>query len=116
MIGYDDIGNNPKCYRIYIPPIGKYIKSGHVTFDEATFPVVKQKQPVTRVELHDDAEEDGIDSIKTVGAHQEDEHAYWILSWITWMLKQLISNQTLRKRYMSNNHLDMSNMDQIVKS
>src|SRR6056297_3939244 len=73
MIGYDDIGNNPKCYRVYIPSIGKYIKSGHVTFDEATFPAVKQKQPVTRIELHDDAEEDGIDSIKTVGAHQEDE-------------------------------------------
>jgi hypothetical protein len=73
MIGYDDIGNNPKCYRIYIPSIGKYIKSGHVTFDEATFPAAKQKQPVIRVELHDDAEEDNIDLIKTVGAHQEDE-------------------------------------------
>jgi hypothetical protein len=73
LIGYDDIENNPKCYRIYMPSIGKYIKAGHVTFDEATFPAVKQKQPVMRVELHDDVEEDNIDLIKTVGAHQEDE-------------------------------------------
>src|SRR6056297_3110167 len=56
-----------------MPSIGKYIKSGHVTFDEATFPAMKQKQPVSRVELHDDAEEDDVDSMKTVGAHQEDE-------------------------------------------
>ncbi|EWM20124.1 retrotransposon unclassified [Nannochloropsis gaditana] len=38
LIGYDDIGNNPKCYRIYIPSLGRYIRSGHVTFDEETFP------------------------------------------------------------------------------
>jgi hypothetical protein len=73
MIGYDDIGNNSKCYRVYIPSIAKYIKSGHVTFDEATFPAAKQKQPVIRVELHNDAEEDNIDLMKTVGAHQQDE-------------------------------------------
>jgi hypothetical protein len=72
MIGYDDIGNNPKCYRIYIPSIGKYIKSGHVTFDEETFPA-KRRQPDTRVETYHNEEEDGIDSIRTVGAHQEDE-------------------------------------------
>jgi hypothetical protein len=73
LIGYDDIGNNPKCYRIYMPSIGKYIRSGHVTFDEATFPAMKQKQPVSRVKLHNDVEEDDVDSMETVGAHQEDE-------------------------------------------
>jgi hypothetical protein len=56
-----------------MPLIGKYIKSGHVTFDEATFPAVKQKQPVTNIELHEDIEEDNIESIETVGAHQQDE-------------------------------------------
>jgi len=73
LIGYDDIGNNPKCYRIYMPSIGKYIKSGHVTFDEATFPAMKQKQPVSRVELHDDVEVDDVGSMETVGAHQKDD-------------------------------------------
>jgi hypothetical protein len=52
---------------------GKFIKSGHVTFDEATFPAIKQKQPVSRLELHDDVEGDDVDSMETVGAHQEDE-------------------------------------------
>ena len=41
VIGYDDVGNNPKCSRIYMPSIGKYIKSGHVTFDETKFPAAK---------------------------------------------------------------------------
>jgi hypothetical protein len=73
MIGYDDIGNNSKCYRIYIPSIAKYIKSGHVTFDEATFPAVKHKQQINNIEFHDDIEEDNIESMETVGAHQQDE-------------------------------------------
>src|SRR6056297_2054772 len=72
MIGYDDIGNNPKCYRINIPSIGKYIKSGHVTFDEETFPA-KRRQPDTRDKSYHNEEEDDKDSMKTVGAHQEDE-------------------------------------------
>jgi len=63
-MGYDDIGNNPKCYRIYIPSIGKYIKSGHVTFDEETFPA-KRRQLDTRVEI----------------LHNEDEESigYWVI-------------------------------------
>jgi hypothetical protein len=72
LIGYDDIGNNPKCYRIYMPSIGKYIRSGHVTFDEETFRA-DIMQPNTRVETYHNEEEDDKDSIKTVGAHQEDE-------------------------------------------
>jgi hypothetical protein len=73
LIGYDDIGNNPKCYRIYMPSLEKYIRSGHVTFDEETFPA-SIRQPNIRVEIyHNNEEEDDKDSIKTVGAHQEDE-------------------------------------------
>ena len=72
MIGYDDIGNNPKCYRIYMPSIGKYIRSGHVTFDEETFPA-NIREPNIRVETYHNEEEDDKDSMKTVGAHQEDE-------------------------------------------
>ncbi|EWM24819.1 gag-pol polyprotein [Nannochloropsis gaditana] len=72
MIGYDNIGNNPKCYRIYMPSFGKYIRSDHVTFDEETFPA-SIRQPNTRVETHHNEEEDDKDSMKTVGAHQEDE-------------------------------------------
>jgi len=71
MIGYDELGNNPKCYRIYVPSIGKYIRSGHVTYEE-TFPA-KWRQPDTRVETYHNEEEDDKDSMKTVGAHQEDE-------------------------------------------
>jgi hypothetical protein len=56
-----------------MPSIGKYIRSGHVTFDEATFPAMKQKQPVSRVELHHDVQGDDVDSMETVGVHQEDE-------------------------------------------
>ncbi|EWM20093.1 copia-like retrotransposable element, partial [Nannochloropsis gaditana] len=72
MIGYDDTGNNPKCYRIYMPSLGKYIRSGHVTFDEETFPA-NIREPNIRVETYHNEEEDDKDSIKTVGAHQEDE-------------------------------------------
>src|SRR6056297_3475425 len=39
----------------------------------ATFPAAKHKQQISRVELHDDVEEDDVESIKTVGAHHEDE-------------------------------------------
>jgi hypothetical protein len=72
LIGYDDIGNNPKCYRIYMPSIGKYIRSGHVTFDEETFPA-SIRQSNYRVETYHNEEEDDKDSIKTVGAHQKDD-------------------------------------------
>ena len=72
MIGYDDIGNNPKCYRIYMPVIGKYIRSGHVTFDEETFPA-SVRGPNSNVESYHNEEEDDVDPMKTVGAHQEDE-------------------------------------------
>ncbi|EWM20259.1 Reverse transcriptase, RNA-dependent DNA polymerase [Nannochloropsis gaditana] len=51
---------------------GKYIKSGHVTFDEETFPA-KRRQLDTRVETYHNEEEDDKDYMKTVGAHQEDE-------------------------------------------
>jgi len=71
MIGYDNIGNNPKCYRIYMSSLGKYIRSSHVTFDEETFPG-SMRQPNTRVETYHN-EEDDKDSMKSVGAHQEDE-------------------------------------------
>ena len=72
MIGYDDIGNNPKCYRIYIPSLGRYIRSGHVTFDEETFPARVRPSNI-RVETYHNEKEDDVDSMKTVGAHQEDE-------------------------------------------
>ncbi|EWM20134.1 retrotransposon ty1-copia subclass [Nannochloropsis gaditana] len=39
----------------------------------ATFPAAKHKQEVSRGELHDDVEEDDVDSMKIVGAHQKDD-------------------------------------------
>jgi hypothetical protein len=55
-----------------MPSIEKYVKSGHVTFDEEIFPT-KQRQPITRSDPYHNEEENDRDYMKTVGAHQEDE-------------------------------------------
>jgi hypothetical protein len=51
---------------------GKYIRSGHVTFDEETFPA-SVREPNDRVETYHNEDEDDKDSMKTVGAHQKDD-------------------------------------------
>jgi len=51
---------------------GKYIRYGHVTFDEETFPA-NIREHNYRVETYHNEEEDDKDSMKTVGAHQKDD-------------------------------------------
>jgi len=65
MLGYDDEGNNPKCYRVLIPSEGRYRRTGHVTCDESTFPA-KGSMPVPADTGGDDDDYD--DSPGTVGA------------------------------------------------
>ena len=70
MLGYDDEGNNPKCYRVLIPSEGGYRRTGHVTFDESTFPA-KGSMPVPADTGDDDDDYD--DSPGTVGAGDGDQ-------------------------------------------